>query len=190
MKSRWLLNVTGYTLAGALASASVGAALGFLGAALLPEQPVAPGRLVALGVGLLALARTLGLAAIPFPQPARQTRDVWVKGSNPTIAAIRWGLDIGLIYTTRFTFPGTWFLTAVAVVAREPAFGAAVFVAYWIGRAVSVWLGPLLMRDARETPQLLMAVHHQYSGFRRTHAVALIMGASVLTVSLVAGSGL
>jgi hypothetical protein len=190
MKSRWLLNVTAYTLAGALASAFVGAALGALGGALLPEQAVTPGMLVALVAGLLALARTLGVAAIPFPQPARQTRDVWVKNSNPTLAAIRWGLDIGLIYTTRFTFPGTWFLTVVAVVAREPAFGAALFVAYWIGRAVSVWLGPLLMRDARETPQLLMAVHDQYLRFERTHAAALIMGATVLTVSLGAVGGL
>jgi hypothetical protein len=189
MKSRWLLNVTAYTFAGMLASAFVGAALGVLGAALLPEQAIGPGMLVALGIGLLALARTLGVTAIPFPQPARQTRDVWVKRSSPTIAAVRWGLDIGLIYTTRFTFPGMWFLTVVAVVAREPAFGAALFVAYWIGRAVSVWIGPVLMRDARETPQLLMAVHDQYSGFEKAHAAALIMGATVLTVSLGVGAG-
>jgi hypothetical protein len=184
MRARWIVNVTAYTVAGTLASALVGAGLGFVGAALLPERAGVPGLLAAVVVGLLALARTLGVTAIPFPQPARQTRDIWVKASSPAIASVRWGLDIGLIYTTRFTFPGTWFLTVVAVVVSEPGFGAALFVAYWIGRAMSVWLGPLLMRDARETPLLLTAVHEQYAVFSRTHAVALALGTAAVLVFL------
>jgi hypothetical protein len=184
MKSRWLLNVVAYTVAGALASAAVGTLLGLLGAALLPARAVGPGLLLALGVGILALARTLGASAIPFPQPARQTRDVWVKGGRPTIAAIRWGVDIGLVYRTRFTFPGTWFLTLVAVATQDPRFGATVLVAYWFGRAISVWIGPALMRDARETPDLLMAVQDMRSRFERAHAAALIAGVTVLTITL------
>lgn len=179
MKSRWLRNVMAYSLAGVAASASVGAILGWLGS-LLPESAEEAALIVAAGIGLLALARTLGVTAIPLPQPMRQTRDVWVKASSPTIAAVRWGLDIGLIFTTRFTYPGTWFLAAVAVAAREPAAGAAIFAAYWIGRAVSVWLGPLLMRSARETPDLMLAVHEQSSTFARTHAVGLAFGTAVL----------
>jgi hypothetical protein len=190
MRSRWLVSVTAYTVAGAISSALVGAAAGVVGHALLPAEATVPGTVAAIAVGLLGLARTLGVRAIPFPQPTRQTSDVWVKRWPPTLAAIGWGFDLGLVYTTRFTFPGIWFLTIVAVVARSPGFGAGLFAAYWIGRAGSVWLGPALMRDARETPELLEAVQAHSPLIEKTHVAALVMGVAVLTIAVGTGGGL
>lgn len=184
MKRKWLINVTAYTVAGATTSALTGAALGLLGAVLLGERILAAGTAVAITVGVLAIARELGIAALPLPQVARQTKDVWVKRSDPTVAAIRWGLDLGLVFTTWFTFPGIWLITVVAFVVGEPAFGAALFAAYWLGRALSVWIGPLLMRDARETPQLLSVVRANYPIFRRAHIMGLALAVAVLAMSI------
>lgn len=191
MKRRWLINVTAYSVAGAATSALTGAILGLLGGALLHEQVLVPGTAVAIAVGLLAMARELGIAALPLPQVARQTKEVWVKrGSRPTVAAIRWGLDLGLVFTTWFTFPGIWLLTVVAFVVGEPPFGAALFAAHWLGRVLSVWIGPLLMRDARETPQLLSAVHSHYLIFQKAHVMGLALAVSALAVSIANGRSL
>lgn len=190
MKPRWLLNVVAYTVAGSVTSGLVGAGLGLVGDALLPGAVTEPALIAAIAVGALATARTLGVVRIPFPQPRRQTLGVWAKASNPILAAVRWGLHIGLIYTTRFTFPGIWFVTAVAVASQRPAFGSALLVAYWIGRVLPVWLGPLLMRDGRDTSQLLLAIEQQFSRFEKTHVVALALGVVTLSVSVGAGSTL
>lgn len=99
-------------------------------------------------------------------------------------------MHIGLIYTTRFTFTGIWFLTAVAIASQQPAFGSALLVAYGIGRVLPVWLGPLLMRDGRDTPHLLLAIEQQFSRFEKTHVVALSLGVMALSVSVGAGSAL
>jgi hypothetical protein len=190
MKPKWLINVAAYTLAGVIASALVGGTLGLLGRAFVPREAVLPGMLLAIAVGLLAIARALGVTAIPLPQLARQTRDVWAKTTSSTVAAIRWGLDLGLVYTTWFTFPGVWLLTLVAIVVREPGFGAASFMAYWLGRTLSVWLGPSMMERPRDTPKLFAAVHGQYPLFQRTHVAAVTMAVVVLIISVAGGSTL
>jgi hypothetical protein len=187
MRARWLGNVTAYSLAGAATSALVGAALGFAGQVLLPAGAIVPWVTAAGVVGLLAVARTLGVTAIPFPQPTRQTNDVWAKRMSPTAAAIAWGLDLGLVFTTRLTFPGTWFLAVVAFVGRAPGVGAALLTAYWVGRALSVWIGPSLMRDARETPELFEAVRDQLPSIQKTHVAALAMGVTALIAVAAAG---
>lgn len=190
MKTRWLINVIAYTLAGASTSAFIGATLGLLGGAVLPAEIGLPAILIPITVGLLAIARELHVVAVPLPQIARQTRDVWAKSAGGTCAAIRWGLDLGLVFTTWFTFPGIWLLAAVAVVMAEPGFGAALFTAYWVGRALSVWVGPLLLRHGRETSQLLEAVDVNYPLFQKAHVIGLALGVSTLGASIVTGAPL
>lgn len=179
-KPRWFANVTAYTLAGSLTSGLVGAGIGLLGAVLLPKDVGPIATAIAVTVGLLAIAQVLGWSKIPLPQLARQTRDVWAKTSSGTVAAIRWGLDLGAVFTTWFTFPGVWVLSVVALLVGEPGFGAALFVAHWAGRALAAWLGPLLMRRGADTPQVLAAVREEYPLFRKVHVVGLVAVVALL----------
>lgn len=174
-------------LAGSVTSAFVGASLGWGGGLLLPEWVARPGLPVAITVALVAMARELGWISFPLPQLKRQTKDFWGKIFSGTIAATLWGLDLGLIFTTRLTFAGVWSLAAVAILIGEPAFGAVLFVMYWLGRTLSVWLAPLLMPDAGATPMLMDGIFKQYRLFQRIHVLGLVWLIIVLISWLMRG---
>ncbi|MGH2559551.1 MAG: hypothetical protein ACRDJH_10835 [Thermomicrobiales bacterium] len=179
-KRQWLVDSTAYTLAGGMASALVGALLGWLGAVLLPGQIGGLGLLAAIAVAALALARELGWLAVPLPQFRRQTRDVWGKVFPRTLAAAFWGIDVGLVFTTWLTFSGMWLLLVVVILVGEPGFGAALFVVHWFGRALSVWTAPWLLRDARAIPGLVDWIAGQRRLFQRLHALGLTWAIIVL----------
>jgi hypothetical protein len=179
-KSQWLRDVGAYTAAGVVASAAVGAGLGWLGRLLVAEQVRGWWPLVALTVAMLALARELGWRGVPLPQPSRQTRDVWGKVFPEPLAAALWGFDLGLVFTTQLTFAGAWLLAVVATAAGSPTFGAALFVLYWLGRALSVWLMPRLLHDPSAVPDLLAEVSRQRRLFHGIHVVGLVWAVAVL----------
>lgn len=177
----WLAEVIAYTLSGTISSGLVGAALGWLGNFLFPDT-LSTGKLaILLGVAGVGLAREWGLLSFPVPQRKRQTRDYWAKILPGPVAAMLWGLDLGLIFNTRLTFSGAWVLVAVAVLVGEPAFGATMFGSYWLGRALSVWIAPLAMNDANATPEFLDKVTANLRLFQRTHTIGLVW----LTTALV-----
>lgn len=173
-KRQWLGNVLSYTLAGGAAGVAVGAALGALGGVLLPGRLDGRRLLAAGAVAFVALARELGWLSVPLPQLRRQTRDTWAKSFPGALAAALWGLDLGLVFTTWLTFAGVWLLAAVAFLAGEPGFGAALFGLYWLGRTLSVWLAPLWLTSASATPWLLDAIAGQRQLFQRLHELGLI----------------
>jgi hypothetical protein len=182
-KKQWVASVTAYTLAGATASAFVGAVLGSLGRLLLPEQVSAYGMLIAIAVAVLAITRELGVIALPLPQLRRQTQRVWAMYFPRTLTAVLWGGDLGLIFTTQLTFSGPWLLASVAVLVGEPAFGMALLALHWLGRALSVWIAPLLLRDAGDTPRLLDMIAGQHRLFQRIHALGLAWSVIVLFIT-------
>ncbi len=184
----WLVNVAAYSVAGGVTSLAVGALLGWLGHTLLPEPISRIGLLVAMAIGIIAIARELGWIAVPLPQLKRQTQRTWAMRFPSTVTAILWGLDLGLFFTTWFTFAGDWLLVIVAIITREPAYGAVLFSAYWLGRALSVWIAPLLLQDTRATPQLMDSIRAHRWMFQRLHAVGLAWGITVLLVWLAQGT--
>ncbi len=184
----WLVNVAAYSVAGGVTSLAVGALLGWLGRALLPEPISRTGLLVAVVVGIIAIARELGWIVLPLPQLRRQTQRTWAMRFPSTVTAVLWGLDLGLFFTTWFTFAGDWLLVIVAIIARDPAYGAVLFSAYWLGRVLSVWFAPLLSQDARATPQLMDSIRVHRGGFQRLHAVGLAWGITVLIIWLAQGT--
>ncbi len=188
-RGQWLRQVTAYTMAGMVTSALVGAGLGWLGRAVVPDPLAARGIPLALAVGAAAMARELGWVRVPLPQLRRQTRDVWGKVFPGVVAAVLWGLDLGLFFTTYFTFAGLWLLVMLGLLGRDAGLAAGLFVAYWLGRALSVWLVPLLMPDAGATPRLLEALAAQYGLFRRIHAAALAWALIVLVLLWITGTG-
>jgi hypothetical protein len=186
-RRRWLSDVVAYTLAGVVTSVLVGGSLGFAGALVLPETDALLG--IALAVALVAIARDSGLLPVPLPQVGRQTQGLWAKGFGGRAAAVLWGLDLGLVFTTWLNLSGAWVLAAVAVLAGQPAFGAMLFVAYWLGRALSVWVAPLLMANATETHRLMASLDEQHRLFRSIHVVGLVWAAAVLA-SAIAGASM
>ena len=184
------MNVAAYTAAGALSSALVGSGLGLLGAAVLPVHVGRLGAVALLALALLALARESGLVALPLPQVGRQTNGSWAKTLELTPAAVLWGLDIGLVFTTWLNLSGAWVLAALAFLAGSPAFGAALFVAYWLGRAFSVWIGPLLAESSTETSRLLATFYDQRRLFRAVHVAGLACTVPVLASWIVTGTSL
>ncbi|HEX9941070.1 MAG TPA: hypothetical protein VGG03_03575 [Thermoanaerobaculia bacterium] len=189
-KKNWLINVTAYTAAGLLASALVGWGLAALGRALLPSGMSGPAAVLCLGIASLAAAREMGWVSLPLPQHRRQTRDVWAKWFRSPVAAALWGFDVGFLFTTWFTLAGVWLLVAVAFLAREPWFGTLLFAIYWLGRALSVWVAPLLLEDAASTPRLLAAIEEHRSFVQRVHVLALAWALGVLVAILTQGARL
>ena len=178
----WLVNVAAYSVAGSVTSLAVGALLGWLGHTLLPESISRIGLPVAMAIGIIAIARELGWIVLPLPQLRRQTQRTWAMRFPSTVTAVLWGLDLGLFFTTWFTFAGDWLLVIVAIITREPMYGAALFGVYWFGRVLSVWLAPLLLQDAKAIPQLLDSIIRQGRLFQRLHALGVTFGSSVLIV--------
>lgn len=172
--------MTAYTVAGGVASAGVGALLGWLGAALLPTRVGGVGVVIAVGVAVVTAAREVGWLAIPLPQVARQTHDFWARVFPGPIAAALWGVDLGLVFTTWLTFSGVWLLVTVSVLVGEPRFGAALFALHWAGRALSAWLAPLLVPDQTVTPDLMDEITGQRQLFRQIHVLGIVGAATVL----------
>lgn len=187
-RKRWIVDTTAYNLAGGVASAAIGSALGQLGDMFALELSGRRGLLIVLAVAVFALARELGVLPLPLPQSRRQTRDTWARMFPSTVAAALWGLDVGLVFTTRLTFAGVWLLVVVAILASSPAFGATLFATYWLGRSLSVWLAPLLLRDASATSQLLAGIAGQRQLAQRIHAAGLAWAVVVLGAALIHGS--
>lgn len=132
-------------------------------------------------VALIAAARELGWISVPLIQPRRQTREWWWKVYGRRVAALLWGLDLGLVFTTWFTFAGPWALAALAFTTANPGFGVAVFAAYWLGRALPIWAVPLLLKR-KTTMEMLDEISREYRNLQLTHAGALLSLAALLLV--------
>ena len=76
----------------------------------------------------------------------------------------------------------------VAVLVGKAGFGAALFVLYWLGRALAVWLAPLLLPDASATPRLLEGIAEQRRLFHGIHVVGLVWAIAVLVSWLLQGT--
>lgn len=179
-RGTWLLSVFAYSVAGSVSSVVVGAFLGWMGRLLLPAQMSAVHFVVPLLVAATALARDLGWRQVPFPQLKRQTRSTWARRFPLPIPPILWGADIGLMFSTWLTFPAVWVFVVTALFTRNAAFAGALFMAYWLGRALSVWLAPLLMEDACSTSQVLASIRQVRRSLQWPHR--LVLGWSLLVL--------
>jgi hypothetical protein len=182
--------VTAYTFAGAVTSTLVGGGLGYLGGIFASGLGGSAGLACALAVGIVAFTREAELVRIPLPQVPRQTQGLWAKTWGGTGATVLWGLDLGLVFTTWLNFSGIWLLTAVALVTGQPSFGAALFGAYWLGRALSVWIAPLLVSSATDTAQLMVTFDEQRRLFKAAHVGALAWAVAVLGALIATGTTL
>jgi hypothetical protein len=186
-KISWVTHGAAYTVGGAISSVVVGYGLGAAGAAVLP-----PARAFAiwilLAITAVAIVRELGVVSVPLPQIRRQTASVWAK-RHGLGGALLWGFDVGLVFTTWLTFAGVWVLAAAAFATADPRYGAALFLAYWTGRAISVWVAPLLVESAVATVKLLATIQGQRPLLRAIHVFGLFWALVVFAGWLAQGTG-
>jgi len=170
-RKTWLMSALAYTLAGALSSTLVGAALGSLGVWLQQGQQRWP---VLFGVALLAFclaAREWGWLKFPIPQRKRQTERVWAHEFGFVGASALWGFHIGLTFLTWVTYGGVWALAGACLALADPLYGATVMLAYWFGRTLPVWLAPMLNWSGSDGSQVssdILSVpwlYHRLAGF-------------------------
>lgn len=179
-RRHWLANVLVYVTAGALASSAVGTALAVAGGLLVPARLRGAALALVLLLAIVAATSELGLISWRLPEPNRQTRPEWRLMFRPPVVAGLWGFALGVTVATVFTFSGTWLVLTLPVALGEPAFGATLLVAHWIGRAAPILAGPLLLDDARHTPELLDDIEGARAVFRVTN----IVGISLMALSL------
>jgi hypothetical protein len=180
----WLVDVLVYVSAGAVASIAVGLVLGLLGLILVPAD--LRGASLGLVVLLAAFAALGDFGAIRWrlPQPNRQTRREWGFMFRPPIAAGLWGLGLGVTVATVFTFSGTWLVLTLPVALGEPAFGAAMLLAHWLGRAAPILAGPVLLPAAAATLAVLDDIERANAAFRASNVVGIALIALSIVVLL------
>ena len=181
-RGRWAVNVAVFACAGAAASALVGLAAGSAGkaAGLALDEPGAAAACLVLA--LVVAAYEIGPRPLPLPQAHRASNGAWARRWGQPVASALWGFDIGLFFTTWLTFAGAWWLVAVAVASGDPGFAVALFTAFWLGRALTVVLGPWLIPNATVTPWIETALGPLRAGFRRVHAQVVLLATALLVV--------
>lgn len=163
-------------------------AISFLGGMVLPERGSRAWLVLLVGVVCLWVARELGLLHFPLPHLRRQTQEFWSKVFPRVIAAALWGLDLGLVFSTKLTFSGAFLLATLAFFQGEHLFGGTLFVTYWIGRALSVWIAPLLIPTGADTAYLQARIYSQRALFKQLHFAGLLLFIGTLSSKLVIDS--
>lgn len=182
----WIRSVIAYTLAGSLSATSVGFVLGSIGS-VVPWQGTRAIGFYFIGLlGLLLAAREWGWINFNLPERKLQTEKTWVHSFGFVTASFMWGLHIGLGFATRITYGGFWVLVAVAVVLGDPFYGAILMLAYWIGRALPVWIAPSFMKSDAQAADLPEKIFAEGQVYHRVVGVALAW--SVVVIVLLARS--
>ncbi len=185
-RSRWLISVLVYTMAGALSSTAVGAVLGTVGSRVLPSGFRGAALGLVLAIAIVAPASDLHLIRWRLPQPNLQTRRHWGLFRSP-IPAVLWGLSLGLTFATVFTFSGPWLVLALPFALGDPVFGSMFLLAHWLGRAAPVLAGPILLDDATHTLDVLDGIDRARPVFRASNIVGIGLIALALILLLQEG---
>jgi hypothetical protein len=133
-------------------------------------------------LSLILAAREWGWIKFRLPEQKLQTEKVWVHDFGFVWASAMWGLHIGLGFATRITYGGFWLLVAAILALDSPAFGAVLMLSYWIGRALPVWLAPLLLSSDKVLDSTEAVFEHGYV-FHRLDGIGLAWSAG-LTILL------
>jgi cytochrome c biogenesis protein CcdA len=128
---------------------------------------------------LALTAKEWNILSFNLPERKRQTEKFWVHEFGFAGASLLWGLHIGLGFFTRITYGGFWALVAIALALGDPLFGAALMSAYWLGRVLSVWVAPLLLKPGASHVELTGAIMDQRKALHRISGAALILCSAI-----------
>jgi len=174
----WFRSVFAYTVAGAISSTIVGLALGAVGRVIGLSSTGGIGLYLVALLSLILAAREWGWIKFRLPERKLQTEKVWAHQFGFVIASAMWGLHIGLGFATRVTYGGFWVLVAGILALGDPRFGAILMLSYWIGRALPLWLVPVLV-SSQEILDLSEAVFDHGFVYHRLAGIGLVWSAGV-----------
>jgi cytochrome c biogenesis protein CcdA len=190
-RSNWVKSATAFTLGGLTASSLVASLLSGLSALLLDKvRSDQIGPIVVLGISLLGVLREVLLPEVPLLQPRRQTRSVWAKHLTPIVTSACWGFDIGLMVTTWFTYAGSWAVVALVLLAPSVGWSVIVLAVYWLGRALPVWLSPMLLGKTDSSAEIHACVRAGLSRTRLVHVGGLLLLVAAIAHGLSYGGGI
>jgi cytochrome c biogenesis protein CcdA len=161
----------------------MGAALGIIGKCVIGEAVRGPAFYITASIGLILAAKEWNVLRFNLPERKCQTEKFWVHEFGFVGASLLWGLHIGLGFFTRITYSGFWALVAITLALGDPVFGAVLMSAYWLGRVLSVWVAPLLLKPKTECGELTDAILGHRRVLHRISGAALIL-LSAITVLL------
>lgn len=180
-RALWVKGVSAYTIGGVFPAAFVGAILGLLGRwANLGSQTEVFVIIAALAV--ILTARELELIRFPLPEVRRQTQKMWAFEFGFVTAAAMWGSHIGLGVATVVKHGGFFVLIAFTM-ALGPAYGAILFVTYWLGRTLPIWVTPLLTSNDADGDFLDELLSARPAAYRHAAATGLLC-AGIVAVTL------
>jgi hypothetical protein len=180
-RSRQRLAAAFFALGALVASAALGAALGFLGG-LVGTRPALIG---ALALAFLAALRELGLLRLPVPQARRQVPERWRSELPLPFWSAGYGAGLGVGFLTFQPVATFWVACGAALALGRPLLAAACFALYGAGRAfMAVW-------PRRREPDGTAAVERlvgQRALVSRANAAVLVLAVVLLAVAPAAGA--
>lgn len=175
----WRNAIFAYTVCGSFTAFLVGYIVGSAGS-FLPLSSTTWAAIIVAGSSILLL-RELGPLEFPLPQVNRQTHKSWAVIFGSTIGAGMWGGHIGLAFATVVNHSGFYALILIAA-ASTPTIAAMLFVVYWVGRTLPIWMAPRLRRGATDnSSHAADEIVDQGTVFRHVAASGLVL--SILGLS-------
>ena len=167
----WLRAAAAYTSGGLVTAPLVGSAIGAIGAVLWVDSYRTYYTSGLAALALVLAARELAWVRFNLPQVHRQTERQWAREFGIVPAAAMWGAHIGLAVATVVKHGGFYIVVGLALVSG-PVEGAMLFVTYWLGRTVPIWVGPLLVTDPARN--ILQDVFADQTAYDRMSAMTLL----------------
>jgi hypothetical protein len=139
--------------------------------------------LIAAGIALLAAALEVRGTRI-VPQIRRQLPEHWRRVMPMPVAAVLYGVLLGIGFTTFVLSFGVWALAGVSLAVGDPSLGLILGAGFGLGRAIPILaLAPLAGRPAGiRATELMCERPGVYLGLRRGDAAALAVAALALIV--------
>ena len=168
-----------HALGAAVSAALFGAAAGAVGAAMgAPWNGI--GLLVLSSVAVVYAARELLGIPAPLPDRRRQVPDWWRTFFAPKVAALLYGLGLGIGFMTYLSY-GTLVAVAIAALASgDPLVGAVACAPFGLARALSVWV-------ANRSRAALPEVVDRLDALAQTRVVGRVNGVALVAIALAAG---
>ena len=177
-QNRWGITVTAMALGSVGAAAAVGAALGGLGAVIVPFAGDTNG-LVVMGAAALA-AGVADLMRIAVPGPRRQVDETWIGPYRGWVYGGAFGTQLGAGVATYVVTWGVYATFVAEFVAGSAAAGAIIGAAFGAGRALFPLAAGWIDRPSR-----LTAFHRGMSGWARRVSVLAGIGLAFSGMALV-----
>lgn len=162
---------------------TVGCLLGILGAALpLYRLHMDRGVVALLATGLVSVSyslRELGLVQVPAPQFHRQVPEKWRFQFRPKLAALFYGLGLGVGLGTRIPVTTFYVVVLWAVLIGSPLLGALGLATFGFGRALPLLcMAPLL--DSSDAAVRFESLYRFKPVVRVLNGIALVFAGSCM----------